>query len=211
MLPFQQLVLFALSALLMVLIPGPNMIYLISRSVTQGRKAGLISLAGVITGFVFHITLVSFGLTAVLMAVPYAYTILKAAGSLYLLYLAWQTIKPGSKSPFTGNARLAPDSNVKLYTVGLFTNMLNPKVAVFYLSLFPQFIHPEYGSVLAQSFLLGFTQICVSCTVNFLIIIFAASVTQWLGANPKWVKVQKWIMAGVFGGLAVKMALDKGK
>jgi threonine/homoserine/homoserine lactone efflux protein len=82
---------------------------------------------------------------------------------------------------------------------------------VFYLSLFPQFIHPEYGSVLTQSFLLGFTQICVSCTVNFLIIIFAASVTQWLGANPKWVKVQKWIMAGVFGGLAVKMALDKGK
>ncbi|RFS18825.1 LysE family translocator [Chitinophaga silvatica] len=211
MLPLQQVLLFAFSALLMVLIPGPNMIYLISRSVTQGKKAGLISLAGVITGFLFHITLVSFGLTAILMAVPYAYTILKTIGSLYLLYLAWQTIKPGSKGVFQTNSNLQPDSTFKLYTVGLFTNLLNPKVAVFYLSLFPQFIHPEYGSVLLQSFFLGCTQIIVSLTVNTLIILFAASVTGWFTANPKWVRIQKWFMASVFGVLAVKMAFDKGK
>ncbi|MBO9732090.1 MAG: LysE family translocator [Chitinophaga sp.] len=211
MIPISQLLLFAFTALLMVLVPGPNMIYLISRSVTQGRKAGFISLCGVACGFLFHITLVSFGLTAVLMAVPYAYTVLKLTGSAYLLYLAWQTLKPGGKSLFDTDRQLDVDKPLKLFSMGLFTNMLNPKVAVFYLSFFPQFIKPEYGSVLAQSFLLGLTQITVSFTVNFLIICSAAGVTRWFAANPKWVRAQKWLMGGVFGGLALKMALDKGK
>ncbi|NLR62638.1 LysE family translocator [Chitinophaga polysaccharea] len=211
MLPISQLLLFAFAALLMVLVPGPNMIYLISRSITQGRKAGLISLAGVACGFLFHITLVSFGLTAVLLAVPFAYTGLKMAGSLYLLYLAWQAVKPGGKGLFDNTRTLAADSPMKLFSMGLFTNMLNPKVAVFYLSFFPQFIKPAYGSVLAQSFMLGITQISVSISVNFIIILFAARVTGWFAANPRWVKMQKWFMAGVFGSLALKMALDKGK
>lgn len=211
MIPISQLLLFAFAALLMVLVPGPNMIYLISRSVTQGKKAGFISLAGVACGFLFHITLVSFGLTAILMAVPFAYTALKMTGSAYLLYLAWQTVKPGGKSLFDTDTQLKADKPLKLFSMGLFTNMLNPKVAVFYLSFFPQFIKPEYGSVLLQSFLLGLTQIAVSFTVNFLIISFAARVTRWFSANPKWVRMQKWFMGGIFGGLALKMALDKGK
>ncbi|HEY9258820.1 LysE family translocator [Chitinophaga sp.] len=211
MIPISQLLLFAFTALLMVLVPGPNMIYLISRSVTQGKKAGFISLCGVACGFLFHITLVSFGLTAVLMAVPYAYTVLKMTGSVYLLYLAWQTLKPGGKGMFDTDRQLEADKPLKLFSMGLFTNMLNPKVAVFYLSFFPQFIKPEYGSILAQSFLLGLTQILVSFTVNFFIISSASQVTRWFSANPKWVRMQKWIMGGVFGGLAIKMALDKGK
>ncbi|WP_245957375.1 LysE family translocator [Chitinophaga flava] len=209
--PAHQLLLFALAALVMVLTPGPNMIYLVSRSVTQGRKAAMISLGGVACGLLFHITLVSFGLTTILMAIPYAYTILKTIGVIYLLYLAWQAIKPGGRPVFENAGALKYDKPVKLFSMGLFTSMLNPKIAVFYMSFFPQFIKPEYGSILVQSFTLGFIQILMSFTINSMIIFSAAKVTRWFSANPKWVRAQKWFMGSVFAGLALKMALDKGK
>ncbi len=211
MIPFNELLLFALAALVLVISPGPNMIYLISRSITQGRKAGLISLAGVVCGFLFHIILVSFGLTAILFAVPYAYTILKAMGVVYLLYLAWQAIKPGSKGIFETKKDLPDDNPAKLFRMGFLTNVLNPKVAVFYLSLFPQFIKPVYGNVLTQSLTLGVTQMLISFTVNFLIVLSAARAAVWFASKPQWVRAQKWFMASVLTALAAKMALDKGK
>jgi threonine/homoserine/homoserine lactone efflux protein len=91
---------FALVSLGMVLTPGPNMIYLISRSITQGRMAGLISLGGVALGFVFYMLCAAFGITALLFAIPYAYDALRLAGAAYLLYLAWQAVKPNGRSPF---------------------------------------------------------------------------------------------------------------
>lgn len=211
MIPFQELMLFALAAFILVISPGPNMIYLISRSITQGRKAGLISLAGVVGGFLFHIILVSFGLTAILFAVPFAYTVLKALGVGYLLYLAWQAVKPGSKGVFEARKDLPVDGSAKLFRMGFLTNVLNPKVAVFYLSLFPQFIKPAYGSVLTQSLLLGVTQMLISFSVNFFIMLSAARVSGWFARKPMWVRVQKWFMASVLTALAAKMALDKGK
>ena len=131
MIPFNDILLFALAALVLVISPGPHMIYLISRSITQGKKAGLISLIGVICGFVFHIIMVSFGLTAVLFAVPFAYSLLKALGVFYLLYLAYQAIKPNSKNIFETNIDLSHDKPKKLFIIGFLTNVLNPKVAVF--------------------------------------------------------------------------------
>ncbi|MBC7902172.1 MAG: LysE family translocator, partial [Gemmatimonadaceae bacterium] len=174
MIPFNELLLFALAAFVLVISPGPNMIYLISRSITQGKSAGLISLAGVICGFLFHILLVSFGLTALLFAVPLAYTVLKTLGVLYLLYLAYQAVKPNSRGIFETDKNLSKDPPRKLFLIGFLTNVLNPKVAVFYLSFFPQFIKLEYGSVLAQSMQLGITQVCISFTVNLLIVLSAA-------------------------------------
>lgn len=171
----------------------------------------MISLLGVACGFLFHIILVSFGLTAVLFAVPYAYTALKTAGVIYLLYLAWEAVKPGSKSMFETRKELKVDRPLKLFGMGFLTNVLNPKVAVFYLSFFPQFIKPEYGDVLMQSLFLGFTQLSISFIVNTLMVLLAARVTQWFSANPRWIRIQKWFMAGVLSGLALKMALDKGK
>lgn len=211
MIPLNDLVLFALAAFLLVISPGPNMIYLISRSITQGRKAGLISLSGVICGFLFHIIMVSFSLTAVLFTIPYAYAILKTAGIIYLLYLAWQAIKPGSKNVFEPRTDLRADTPVKLFRMGFLTNVLNPKVAVFYLSFFPQFIKPAYGDVFTQSVTLGIVQVMVSFTVNFIIVQIAARAARWFASNPKWVRVQKWFMASVLTGLAAKMAFDKAK
>ncbi|MEO6547936.1 MAG: LysE family translocator [Ferruginibacter sp.] len=211
MIPANDLLLFALSALVLVISPGPNMVYLISRSITQGRIAGMISLASVLSGFLFHIVMVSFGLTALLFAVPVAYSVLKTAGVLYLLYLAYQAVKPGSKSIFEANTGLPKDKPARLFMIGFLTNVLNPKVAVFYLSFFPQFIKPAYGSVMLQSLQLGFTQIIVSCSINFIIVLTASKLAIFFNKNPGWLKMQKWFMASVLTALAMKMALSKAK
>lgn len=210
MIPYSDLLIFIIAAFGLVITPGPNMIYLISRSISQGKQAGMISLAGVIVGFLFHVIMVSFGLTAILMAVPFAYTFLKWLGVGYLLYLAWNAIKPGSKSVFETTS-LKDDSNFKLFQMGFLTNVLNPKIAVFYMSFFPQFIKPEYGNVLLQNFQLGFTQMTVSFSVNLMIVLFASSISTWFNERPTWIKIQKWFMAGILGSLALKLAIDKAK
>jgi threonine/homoserine/homoserine lactone efflux protein len=198
---------FALICFGMVCTPGPNMIYLISRSICQGSKAGLISLGGVALGFLVYMLLAAFGITAIIIAVPYAYDALRFAGAAYLLYLAWQAVRPGGRSPFQVKD-LPPDSPRRLFMMGLLTNVLNPKAAVLYLSLLPQFIRPEHGDVLAQSIVLGSTQILISMTVNAAIVMTAGAVAHFLATRPTWATVQRWLMATVLGGLAVRMATE---
>ncbi|WP_029008920.1 LysE family translocator [Azospirillum halopraeferens] len=198
---------FALVALGMVLTPGPNMIYLISRSICQGRGAGVISLGGVALGFVFYMLCSALGITALLFAVPYAYDALRLAGAAYLAYLAWQAVRPGGRSPFHV-ANLPADSPRKLFAMGAITNLLNPKIAMLYLSLLPQFIDPSRGDVLVQSLVLGSVQIAVSVTVNFLIVITAGTIAGFLARRPMWLLVQRWLMGAVLAGLAVRMATD---
>ncbi|HKE96848.1 MAG TPA: LysE family translocator, partial [Povalibacter sp.] len=108
---------FVLLALVMVLTPGPNMAYLISRSIGQGRAAGMISLSGVALGFLIYMVCAACGLTALLLAVPFAYDGLRLAGAAYLLYLAWQALRPGGRSPFQVR-ELPRDSNRKLFSMG---------------------------------------------------------------------------------------------
>ena len=211
MIPYQELFIFIFAALMLVITPGPNMIYLISRSITQGRKAGLISLAGIITGFTFHVTMVSVGLTAVLFTVPFAYATLKTFGVCYLLYLAFQAINPKNQGIFEARSDLKDDKPTKLFSMGFLTSVLNPKIAFFYLSFFPQFIKPEYGNIFYQSLQLGITQMAVSFSVNFIIVLSAARMSLWFSQNPLWVKIQKWFMASILSGLALKMAMDKSK
>lgn len=201
------LVAFALICLGMVLTPGPNMIYLVSRSISQGRMAGLVSLGGVALGFVFYVLCAAFGITALMMAVPYAYDALRLTGALYLLYLAWQAIRPGGRSPFQVRD-LPQDGPRKLFAMGFATTLLNPKVAVMYLSLLPQFIDPAHGSVLSQSLLLGFTQISVSVSVNALIVAMAGSIALFIGQRPLWQVAQRWLMGTVLAGLATRMLVE---
>ena len=210
MIPAHELLIFAAACLLLVLTPGPNMIYLISRSICQGRKAGVTSLFGVVAGFFVHMFAAAAGLTAVFMAVPMAYEALKWAGALYLLWMAWQAVRPGASSPFEARD-LAPDAMPKLLTMGFMTSVLNPKVAVFYLSVFPQFINPEHGSMFTQSIVLGLTQISVSFTVNLLIALFASGIAVWFVRNPLWLAVQRYVMGGVLAALAVRLMLEQRK
>lgn len=202
-----NLLAFGFISLGMVLTPGPNMVYLISRSICQGTTAGLISLGGVALGFVFYMFCAAFGITALVMAVPYAYDALRLGGAIYLFYLAWQAVKPGGRSLFEVR-NLPRDSARKLFTMGLITNLLNPKIAIMYLSLLPQFIHPDHGSVLAQSLRLGLTQIAVSVSVNTVIVVLAGSIAIFLTAHPSWQIAQRWLMGTVLGGLATRMVME---
>lgn len=208
MIPAADLLLFAGAALLMVLTPGPNMIYLISRSLCQGRKAGIVSLLGVITGFVVHMLATAVGLSAVFLALPLAYEALRWTGAAYLLWLAWQTVKPAARSPFAAR-RLPADSISRLFVMGFVTNALNPKIAVFYLSVFPQFVSPGHGSVFVQSVALGFTQIVVSFSGNLLLILFAADMASFFVRHPRWLAAQRTLIGGVLAGLAVRLAIEQ--
>ncbi|PTB18101.1 lysine transporter LysE [Trinickia symbiotica] len=199
-----SLLAFGLVALGMALTPGPNMMYLVSRSICQGRTAGMISLGGVALGFLFYMLATAFGITALLFAVPLAYDALRFGGALYLAYLAWQALKPGGRSPFQVRA-LPPDSPRKLFVMGFFTNLLNPKIAMLYLSLLPQFIDP-HGSVLAQSMTLGSMQIVASLAVNSAVAIMAGSIASFFSGRPAWLVVQRWLMGTVLAGLALRMA-----
>jgi threonine/homoserine/homoserine lactone efflux protein len=205
--PASSLLGFALISLGLVLTPGPNIIYLISRSITQGPAAGIVSLAGVALGFVFYMLCAAFGITALLFAVPYAYDALRFAGAAYLLGLAWQSVKPGGRSPFQVK-KLAFDSPRKLFVMGFVTNLLNPKIAMLYLALLPHFIDPAAGSVLAQSLLLGSIQIAISVSVHVMIALAAGSIALFLTTRPSWMLVQRYLMGTVLAGLAVRMAFE---
>jgi len=198
----------AVVALGIVLTPGPNMIYLVSRSITQGRRAGFVSLLGVAAGFVVYLLAAAAGLATVFAAVPVAYTVLKVAGAGYLLYLAWQAVRPGGVSAFAP-AELPIDPARRLFTMGLVTNLLNPKIAVLYVTLLPQFVDPARGSVAAQSLLLGAIQIAIALTVNGLIVLGAGSLAAFLTARPRWMRMQRYVMGAVLGALAVRLALQR--
>jgi threonine/homoserine/homoserine lactone efflux protein len=202
-----SMIAFALIALGMVLTPGPNMIYLVSRSISQGPAAGLISLGGVALGFVFYMLSAALGITAFLFAVPFAYDALRLAGAAYLAWLAWNALRPGGRSAFQVRD-LPKDGPRKLFVMGLVTSLLNPKVAILYLSLLPQFIDPAAGSVFSQSIIFGFTHIAVSLTFNAIFALTAGSVAQFFSSRPSFMLVQRWLMGTVLAGLAMRMAFE---
>ncbi|GAB3117482.1 LysE family translocator [Streptomyces calidiresistens] len=195
----------SLVALGLVLTPGPNMVYLVSRSVVQGRRAGLISLLGVAAGFLVYLIAAAAGIATLFAHVPVAYTAVKIAGALYLAYLAWTTLRPGGTSAFDPRP-LPPDRPRKLFTMGLVTNLLNPKIAILYVSVLPQFVDPERGSVALQSLLLGLIQIVIAVTVNGLIAVGAGSVSTFLRSRPTWLRLQRYVMGTVLAGMAVHVA-----
>ncbi|QUG84882.1 LysE family translocator [Bacillus nitratireducens] len=208
MVSFSTVLAFAIVSLSMVCSPGPNMIYLISRLITQGRMAGFISLLGIMLGFIIYIIATMFGLTALFLAVPAIYEAVKWAGAAYLLWLAWNSIKPGATSIMEPRT-IAIEPPRKLFLMGLMTNLLNPKIAILYVSLLPQFEDPEKGSLLLQGAVLGFTQITVSFIVNLLIVFTASRVVKWFGTRPTWLRVQRWLMVSVLTGLAVRLAFER--
>jgi threonine/homoserine/homoserine lactone efflux protein len=197
----------ALVALGMVLIPGPNMIYLVSRSVSQGSRAGLVSLSGTFVGFLVYMTMANFGLAAVFIYVPVLYTGVKLAGAGYLLYLAWKTLRPGGASLFEPKD-LPRDSRWKLFRMGLVTNLLNPKAAIMYLALIPQFVDRSSGHVILQGFILGGVQVTVSMIVNSIIVVLAGAISIFLRTRPTWLRWQRWVTGGLLGAVGIKLAID---
>jgi threonine/homoserine/homoserine lactone efflux protein len=194
----------------MVLTPGPNMMYVVSRSISQGRRAGLISLGGVGLGFIAYIAATTLGLSALFVAVPVLYMALKTAGAAYLLWLAWRVIRPGGVSPFAP-VPLTPDSPRRLFTMGLVTNLLNPKAAILYATLIPQFLNVSAGHLVVQGFILGGIQMMISLLVNSCWVLTAGTVAIFLALRPTWLRIQRYVTGGVIGAIALKLATDRAR
>ncbi len=187
------------------------MMYLLSRSVTQGRRAGLISLAGVAVGFLVYLTAATFGLSALFAAVPELYASVKFAGAAYLLWLAWQALRPGGSSVFAPAPVTAVDAPRTLFTMGLLTNLLNPKAAIMYASLIPQFIEVSAGHLVIQGFVLGGVQIAVSMVVNSALVVAAGTIAVFLARHPAWLRTQRYLTGTALACIAVRLATDKAR
>lgn len=191
-----------------VLSPGPNMAYLISRAISQGFAAGAVSLAGVALAFAIYLAAAVLGLTALALAVPYLYDAIRWIGAGYLLWLAWQSVRPGGRAPFEPR-KLPRERAGRLFAMGLLTCLLNPKVAVFYASFLPQFVDPSAPDLTSQLVVLGILQILISVVVNSILILFAGGVAAWFARHPAFIVVQRWLMGVVLAGLAMRLALER--
>jgi threonine/homoserine/homoserine lactone efflux protein len=200
----------ALVELGLVIVPGPNMIYLVSRSIAQGRRAGLISLAGVGIGFLVYLLAASAGLATLFALVPEIYLTLKLAGAAYLLWLAWNALRPGGSSVFA-TQELEPDRPRKLFGMGLLTCLLNPKIAILYISLLPQFLDPSRGHLGLQSLILGLTQLTVGVVMNAVFVITAGSVAVFLSRRPTWMRIHRYVMGTALAVFAVRLATDRAR
>jgi threonine/homoserine/homoserine lactone efflux protein len=198
--------LFVLACVALAATPGPNQLYLVSRTLAQGRGAGLVSLAGTASGLAFHIAAAALGLSAVLAAVPAAYDTLRIAGAAYLLFLAWQAWRAPEA---VGAGVPMPAARGALFRDGALIGILNPKVALFQLAFFPQFVDPAHGSVLLQGAMLGVTQLAVVVAYDALLIAAVGRLRSFVGARPAWGRAMRRLLACVFAGLAARLLLDE--
>ncbi|MFZ4406973.1 MAG: LysE family translocator [Paracraurococcus sp.] len=201
----ETLLVFAALSLGLALTPGPNMLYLVSRSLAQGTGAGMVSLVGCQAGSLAIMLAAAAGITAALIAIPYAWDVLRLGGAAYLLFLAWQCVRPGGQPLFAPRA-MPREPTSRLFAVGFATAALNPKVALFYMAVLPPFIDASAGHVFGQAALLGAIQIAVCTGFDALLVWGAAATARFLGTRPAWLAAQRWVLGAALGLLAVKLA-----
>lgn len=204
------LLVFAALSLGLALTPGPNMLYLVSRALAQGTRAGMVSLIGCQTGSLAIMLCAAAGITAALLAVPYAWDALRLGGAAYLMWLAWQCVRPGGAPIFAPRAMPA-EPDARLFLVGFATAALNPKVALFYVAVLPPFLDPARGDVFVQAAILGSVQIAICLAFDAILVRGAAATAHFLGNNPGWMAVQRWVLGGALALIAVKLALSDGR
>lgn len=206
--PLDTLLVFAALSLGLALTPGPNMVYLVSRALAQGTRAGMVSLIGCQAGSLAVMLLAAAGITAALMAIPYAWDALRLGGAAYLAFLAWQCLRP-SGQPLFAPRPLPAEPDARLFAVGFATAALNPKVALFYVAVLPPFIDPTLGNVFVQGAILGAVQIIVCTAFDGLLVKGAAGTSRFLSARPLWLAAQRHILGGALALLAVKLAFTE--
>ena len=199
------LLMFLTTSVLLALSPGPDNLFVMTQAAQQGRKAGLLVTLGLCTGLLFHTAAVTFGLAALFKASAVAFTGLKFAGAGYLLFLAWKAFRAGTETgPTTIVDRL---NSAVLYRRGIIMNITNPKVSIFFLAFLPQFTDPANGSLSAQLLLLGGVFIIATLVVFGAISILAGVFGERFRRSAFAQKVLNRAAAGIFAGLALKLAL----
>jgi threonine/homoserine/homoserine lactone efflux protein len=199
------LIIFCLTVLPLIFTPGPDVIYITTRGIAQGRQAALISTLGVCAGYVIHTLLAVLGLTALLYTSEILFSIVRYMGAAYLLYLGIKTLRSKAQLDLAGDKRQR--SKRRMFLTGMATSVMNPKGILLFFAYFPQFVVPEAGNVTAQLFLIGtlFTAMCglVYGTYGF----FSGAIGERLSTTPRFADVMKWLTGSVMIGLGLRLAL----
>lgn len=201
---YSNLIYFILASMLLTIAPGPDILYVITQSITRGKKAGFITVLGLCTGLIVHTAAAAFGISAILQQSALAFKILKYAGALYLFFLAWKALR--EKNPDLSQMQTKPKEGTSLYRQGILMNVLNPKVGLFFLAFLPQFVNMQAGNIPGQMILLGFLFMLQTILIFSAIAFFAGSLGQKLLKGPKIAKYINYAKAGVFVLIGAKLA-----
>ncbi len=208
MIPLDKLTLFILSSLLILVIPGPAVLYIITRSISQGRAAGIVSVLGINLAALSYTVAAAFGLSAILLTSVLAFNIVKYAGAAYLIYLGIQQLL---SKPKLETLHIQPDSLLKIFGQGYMVNLLNPKMAFFTFAFLPQFVDPSQGSTILQILLLGSLFALMAILSDGTYALLASWLRPWFQRNTQFLKKQKYVTGTVYIGLGITAALTGSK
>jgi len=205
--PTRELLLFVAAAMVLLLIPGPAVLYIVARSVDQGRRAGLASSSGIATGSLVHVLAATLGLSALLVSSATAYALVKYAGAAYLIFLG---IKKFRERPASAEEikHVQPLPLRRIYAQGVLVNVLNPKTAIFFFAFLPQFVSPARGQITLQFLILGLLFAAMGFVSDSVWALLAGSAAGWLRHNPTFTRNQRYVSGTVYIGLGLATAVS---
>lgn len=201
----QNLLLFAGAALVLLLIPGPAVLYVVARSITQGRKAGIVSVCGIHTATLIHILAAALGLSVLVLSSALAFNIVKYAGAAYLVWLGFRKLF-GPAEAINADGELVSYSYARLFRDGFVVNLLNPKTALFFLAFLPQFVEPERGHLATQIVFLGLLFAALGFVTDGCYALVAGTAGKWLRQSRRYLEVERYVSGTLFIGLGLTAA-----
>lgn len=200
-----NLLLFFTASVALIMVPGPDMIYVLTRGISQGRVAGLVSAAGVCCGILVHTAFAAVGLSAVLTQSSLAFSVVKYLGAAYLVYLGVRTIL-SRESSFVArhNGRAKP---WVVFRQGVLSNVLNPKVALFFLAFLPQFVDAGAGAAGLQMLAFGIAFTFMGLVIMGVVALFSGTVGEWIGGRPFFARLVRWLSGGVLVALGLRLVV----
>ncbi len=209
MLPFSNLSLFFAAALALVLMPGPAVLYIITRSVDQGRRAGLVSVLGIEIGNLFHVFAAAVGVSALVLSSALAFEIVKYLGAAYLIYLGVRKLMTPAHAL---EVNVVKEKNLRrVFTQGVIVAVLNPKTALFFLAFLPQFVDGSRGQIPLQTFLLGLMVVGIAIVSDSCYALLAGTAGNWLKTSRWYLHFQRYVSGSLYIGLGLLAAVSHGK
>jgi threonine/homoserine/homoserine lactone efflux protein len=205
--PVEVMIAFFAISVLLAISPGPDNLFVLIHSALYGSGSGLIVIAGLCSGLLFHTTIVALGITTLFKNYPISFILLKVAGTFYLLYLSWQSFRASVKSK--ENQAQRKITGFHLYRRGVIMSATNPKVSIFFLAFLPQFASADYGPLLPQFFILGALFILSACLVFSTISFFSGFISKLLNGSDRALKIMNRIAGAVFAGIALKLLITR--
>jgi len=202
-----SLLIFVSTAALLLAIPGPAVLYIVGRSIGQGRNAGLVSALGIGVGTLIHTAAAAVGLSALLVSSATAFSVVKYLGAAYLVYLGIQRLRSKESLAAASDTREPQATLARVFSQGIVVNVLNPKTALFFFAFLPQFIDPARGHVATQILSLGILFAVMGTTSDSLWALFSGGVAGWLRSNQRWMRNERYVSGGILISLGVATAL----